>query len=416
MKLPLRAVLERRFLAILLLGFSSGLPLLLVGGTLKYWLGDAHVGLRAIGWFSLVALPYSLKPLWAPILDHVPLPFPRRLGRRRSWGMAIQFCLAAALLCLAGTSPDTDLRRTAALAVTVAFLSASQDVVINALTIEMLDPAEYAFGGMLSGVGYRLAMLAASAGALHIAQVADWRTSYIVMAALGGIGSVGLFLAHEPARAAPRLQSLRLWWRAAVLEPLADFATRARWPLILGFFVLYKLGPVLALSLTGPFYRELGFSKDEVAGVTKVFGLAATLAGGFAGVWVIRRFGLWRCLWWGGLAQLGALYLFALLAHSGRSIPLLMLAVLGENATAAIASTAFGTYLATLCNKRFTATQFALLTALTALSGDTLSAYMGAAAEHLGWFGFFLATPLASVPGFWLLWRLKQAIRNVQPA
>ena len=407
MTLNLRTLADRRFLAILLMGFSSGLPLLLVGGTLKYWLADSGVDIKAIGWFSLVAFPYAAKPLWAPVLDRVQLP---RLGRRRGWGFAIQAGLAFALLGLSQSHPETYLGLTAALAVAVAFLSASQDVVIDALRIEMLDPSEYALGGTLNGIGYRLAMLVAGAGALYLAQGASWQTAYVSMAALVAVGVAGLALAAEPLGAPPPAASFGIWWREAVLDPFAEFATRKRWPWVLAFVVLYKLGPVLALSLTGPFYKSLGFSKDEVASVTKLFGLIATFTGGFLGVWIINRVGVWRCLWLGGIGQIVALYPFAWLATSGHSLSVLMISVTGENITGAIAATAFGTYLAGLCNKKFTATQFALLTALAALSGDSLSGLMGVVEDHLGWRDFMLITPLASLPGLWVLWQLRRVV------
>ena len=409
-----RILRDRRFIAILLTGFSSGLPLVLVGGTLKYWLADSAIDIKTIGWFALVAWPYSAKPLWAPILDRAHLPLLGSvLGRRRGWGLAIQFALAGALMALGWTHPQDGLRLTAIFAVAVAFLSASQDIVIDALRIEMLHPSEYAFGGMLTGIGYRLAMLASSAGTLFIAQALGWKAAYTSMAALVSLGVLGLAIAPEPLFVRPAPGGFIDWWRVAVVSPFADFARRARWPLILAFIVLYKLGPVLALSLTSPFYHATGFTKDEVASVTKLFGLFATIAGGFAGVWIIRRVGLWRCLWWGGIAQIVALYPFAALAHQGHSIPLLALAVLSENVAGAVAATALGTYLAALCNKEFTATQFALLTALAALSGDTLSAPMGMLATAIGWQNFFLFTPLASLPGLLILWRLRRTMSAV---
>jgi PAT family beta-lactamase induction signal transducer AmpG len=402
---------DRRYLSILLLGFSSGLPLLLVGGTLRWWLSDAHIDLTIIGIFNLVALPYALKFLWAPVLDRMPLPFlTSRLGRRRGWLLLIQSALTLALLLMAQSQPDTNLQLTACIAFAVACFSASQDVVIDALRIEMLEPSEYALGSAVTTLGYRIGMLAAGAGAFYLAELADWRVTYDTMAALVGIGVIGMIIAPERQAAPLPVTTLRTWFAAAVIAPVADFTTRAQWPVILAFIVCYKLATVLALSLISPFYHDLGFTKIEVANITKIFGLAATIAGGFIGVWIIARIGLWCCLLWSGIAQAAALYLFWGLAKTGHNSPLLIGAILSENVTGAIAATAFVTYISSLCNKRFTATQFALFTAMAALTSETLTSSMGFAASALGWTGFFAVMPLAALPGLGLLLYLRKGM------
>jgi PAT family beta-lactamase induction signal transducer AmpG len=394
----------------LLLGFSSGLPLLLVGSTLRFWLADEHVDLTVIGLFALVSLPYTLKFLWAPLLDQTP-GFMRRIGRRRGWGLPIQLALAAAILALGRAQPDIDATRVAALAVLVAFLSASQDVVIDAYRIDMLEPSEYAAGSAIASFGYRLGMLAAGAGALYIAQFGTWTEAYMVMALLVVIGMAGMMLAPIP-KAVPAVakrRSFREFLKTAFLDPLADFMLRPKWPLICLFIVFYKLAPVLALGMTSPFYHDLGFSKAEVASVTKVFGLVATIIGGFVGVWAVARIGVWRSLLWCGVAQGLALYGFYWLAFAGHDLSLLVMAIGGENITGAMAATAFGTYIAAQCDKRFTATQFAMLTALMALGGDTLSAGSGALAKYIGWKAFFGVVPVAALPGLVLLWMVRPA-------
>ena len=319
----LRHLRDRRFLSIFLLGFSSGLPLLLVGGTLKYWLSDAGVDIRTIGLFSLVSLPYAAKFLWSPVFDNTRLPIPR-LGRRRGWGLLLQAGLIAGLLELSASDPALHAGTTVRMAVLVAFLSASQDIVIDALRIDMLDPAEYALGGAITTLGYRLGMLVAGAGALYCAQWADWHTAYRAMAAFVVVGVTGMVIAPEPTMGPVPTSGVLNWLDTAVVKPFADFAKRPGWPLILAFIVFYKLAPVLALGLTSPFYKDMGFSKGEVASVTKVFGLAATIAGGFAGAWLVNRIGLWRSLLGCGIAQALALYAFLWVSLAGHTLAVLL--------------------------------------------------------------------------------------------
>ena len=401
---------DRRYLSILLLGFSSGLPLLLVGSTLRFWLADAKIDIRTIGLFALVSLPYALKFLWSPVFDNTRLPL-GRLGRRRGWGLVIQLCLIVALLLLSTAHPEDDATRIAEMAVVVAFLSASQDIVIDALRIDMLQPAEYAIGGAITALGYRIGMLAAGAGALYLAQFGDWHVAYRVMAGLVAIGITGMAIAPEPEITLPR-GTWREWLERSIVQPFADFMTRPRWPVIVAFILTYKLATVLGLSLTSPFYKSLGFDKAEVANVTKVFGLAATIAGGFAGAWLVGRAGVWRSLLWCGIAQALALYPFWYLSLAGHSLPVLIAAIGAENVTGAMAATAFGTYIAALCDRRFTATQFALLTSLAALTGETLASTTGYMVVAVGWPEFFLLIPLAALPGLALLFMLRETLRN----
>ena len=259
-------------------------------------------------------------------------------------------------------------------------------------------------------------MLVAGAGALYIAQFADWHVAYRAMAAFVVVGIAGMAIAPEPAIMLVPSTSVRQWLDKAVAKPFADFTTRPRWPLILAFVVLYKLAPVLALGLTSPFYKAMGFSKAEIASVTKLFGLAATIAGGFAGAWLVARIGLWRSLLACGIAQAVALYAFCWLSIAGHALSILVFAIGLENATGAMAATAFGTYIAALCNKRFTATQFALLTSLAALTGETLNAQTGYVVAVVGWPSFFLLTPLLALPGLALLFGLRGSMALARPA
>jgi PAT family beta-lactamase induction signal transducer AmpG len=312
----------------------------------------------------------------------------------------------AALLLLSTAHPENDATKIAGMAVLVAFLSASQDIVIDALRIDMLQPAEYAMGAAIVTLGYRIGLLAAGAGALYLAQFCSWHVAYQVMAGLVLVGIAGMAIAPEPDIVLPR-GTLREWLERSVMQPFANFMDRPRWPVIVAFILLYKLATVLGLSLTSPFYKSLGFDKAEVASVTKVLGLGATIFGGFAGAWLVGRAGIWRSLLWCGIAQALALYLFWYLSLAGHSLPVLVTAIGAENVTGAMAAMAFVTYLAALCDKRFTATQYALFTSLAALTGETLASTTGYMVDAVGWPEFFLMIPLTALPGLGLLFALK---------
>jgi PAT family beta-lactamase induction signal transducer AmpG len=395
-----RPRLDRTLAVLLLLGFSAGLPLPLTGFTLRQWFSEAGVPLSGIGLTALIGLAYTFKFVWAPVLDHARPPL-AALGRRRGWLAPVQAALALAIAGLGVTDPATDARATVIVAVVVAFLSATQDIAVDAFRIESLPPNRQGLGLAAYVWGYRIALLAASPGAFTVAEFAGWRAAFLVLAALMGVGlATTLFLAREPLPSgtpAPEGWGARL--RLAVVDPFRDMLTRPGWPLILGFVALFKLGEALAGVMTAPFYRALGFSRLDVAAVSGVFGLVATLAGVTLGGLLVAGIGVGRALVATGLMQMLSNLMYVALAEAGRSVPMLWLQVAVENTTDGLADAAFVAYLSGLTSTAFTATQYALLSSLAAVPLRTLGASSGFLAEALGWTRFFLLTTAAALPG-----------------
>jgi PAT family beta-lactamase induction signal transducer AmpG len=406
MRLPesLRVYTNPRLLAVLFMGFASGLPLALTGQTLQAWLTESHVSLTDIGLFALVGFSYSLKFLWSPVLDRVPLPgLTRLLGQRRSWLLAIEVALALAIVALGMTDPANDPWRTALCAALVAFLSASQDIVIDAYRIELLRSDEQGAGAAATQWGYRFGMIASGAGALALVEVAGWPRTYLVMASLVGVGIVTLLLAPEPDRAATRSTgSFGDFLKTAVVEPFREFASRPQWQILLVFVVLYRLGDALAGGLSNAFYIQLGFSLAEIAAVGKVFGVVATLIGVAAGGALVHGSGVARSLVTAGVIHALSNFAFVAQAWVGHDVAVLMVTIFVENFTGGLVSAAFVAYLSGLCHPAFTATQYALLSSLTATGRTLLASSAGWFAEQLGWPLFFALTACAAVPGILL--------------
>ena len=401
-----RLYLDKRILTVAALGFASGLPLLLTLSTLTVWLKSDGIDRTSIGLFALVGLPYSLKFLWAPLIDWAPFPIlSARLGRRRGWGIGIQCLLIAAILALGAADPATDLTRVAVLAVLVSFLSASQDIVIDAYRVEILTPVLQGPGAGAVQAGYRIAMLAAGAGALFLAQAFGWFTAYATMAAGLGIGLAVLVLRPEPDVITPPQQtSLLATLRLAIHEPFRDFTSRPGWVWMLIFIICYKLGEAMAGFMANPLYVELGYSLGEIATVSKIFGFTATLAGGILGGLLTARLGLWRALLIFGLLQSAGNLAYVLQAVSGHDLRVLALCVAVENLTGGMAGAAMVAWLSSLCNPAFTATQYALLSSLSVLGRTAFSSSSGWLATTLGWVDFYLLTTLITLPALGLLW------------
>lgn len=416
-----RVYLEPRVLVALCLGFASGLPLLLTLSTLTFWLAEAKIDKGSIGLFALVGLPYTWKFVWSPIIDRVPLPwFTARLGRRRGWLLLVQLLLAAAIVALGTCDPAQDLGRMALLALLVAFLSASQDIVIDAYRVELLEERQQGAGAAAVVIGYRVAMLLAGAGALVIAQFAGWFWAYAAMAGCLVVGMATVLLAPEPEAAglAPAPGKPAAWLKAAVVEPFADFLRRnglGTALLILAFIMLYKLGDALLGTMTNPFYVDLGFTKTEVATIVKGYGLVATLLGGFLGGIVVNRRGIVPALWICGLIQLGSNLVFVLQAWVGHELGMLALTISVENLAGGMGTAAFVAYLSSLCNLSYTATQYALLSSFMAQARTTLSAGGGFLAESMSWVHFFLLTTAAAIPGLLLLLWLQRRLHGMGP-
>ena len=411
---------EPRLIAILLMGFSSGLPLALTGATLSLRLADIGVSLTAIGLFTLVRFSYSCKFLWSPLIDRLPIPMlTARLGRRRSWALALQAALVLAILALGVTDPREDPWPTALAAVAVAFLSASQDIVIDAYRIELLRPEEQGAGAAATQWGYRFGMLASGAGALYAASFGGWTFAYVVMAALMLVGMATVWLTPEPAgiddpqpnAGETGLERLEAWLARAVVAPFVDLVRRngpSGLVVILLFTVLYKLGEAVAGTMSNPLYVLLGFTKVEIATVAKIYGVAATLAGVAAGGIMVARLGVLRALLFSGVLQMLSNLMYVAQVWAGHDVFVLTLTIGTENLTNGMGSAAFVAYLSGLCNTAFTATQYALLTSLMTIGINLLSASGGYLADQLGWIPFFLITSAACLPGLaLLLWIMR---------
>jgi PAT family beta-lactamase induction signal transducer AmpG len=407
---------DLRIAIIFVMGFSSGLPLLLTLSTLTWWMREVGVDLKTIGVFALVGLPYSLKFLWAPAMDHAPVPgLTRIFGRRRGWILAAQIGLALAIAAMGFSDPAARPVATALCALAVAFFSASQDNVIDAYRIEILAPHEQGAGAAATQLGYRIGMLASGAGALALAEFVAWPVVFLTMAALVAVGMVAVLLAPEPA-APPGSDAVTgigtsgeaVTLRSAVVEPLADFVRRRGWLAILLLALLYKFGDAVSGQMTSPFYFDMGFTKLEVASVTKVLSIVATMAGVAAGGALVAWIGTFRALLVGGVLQAVTNLLFTLLALTGKSVPVLAVAVGADSFTGGLAGSAFVAYLSGLCNVRYTATQYALLTSLMAGGRTILAASSGFLAQQLGWAAFFAATAALAIPGLAiLLWLMR---------
>jgi MFS transporter, PAT family, beta-lactamase induction signal transducer AmpG len=421
----IKAYTEPRVLQVLALGFASGLPLLLTYSTLSAWLTTAGVRRGAIGAFALVGTPYAFKFLWSPLIDRVRPPLP--LGRRRGWGITIQILLIGAVLALGLCNPKGNLPLMAALAVLVAFLSASQDIVIDAWRVESLTLDQQAPGAAMIQSGYRIGMLVAGAGGLFIAAYVGWFAAYATMAGLLGTGLVVFLLAPEPQVPAATTHAVGSGWQAighafntAVIGPFRDFMHRPLWPVILIAIFGYKLGEAMAGVMSTTLYINLGFSLPEIATASKIFGFFSVIAGALIGGAVTVRWGIRRSLIVCGILQsLGNLF-FVLQAVGGHRVGYLALCVTAENFTGAMAGTALITWLSILCSPAFTATQFALLSSLASLSRTVIASSGGVLSQRMGWAHFFVLTSVVGLPAILLiLWvgpRDKFSKSQLQPA
>lgn len=402
----LTAIFSGRMLVALLMGFASGLPLLLTGSVLQAWLKDGGVDLTSIGLFALAGLPYTLKFLWSPLFDRYAPPL---LGRRRGWLLLLQFALAAALFALSFARPASgDLLWVSAAALLVAFFSASQDIVVDAYRRESLADDELGLGSALYVNGYRVGMLLAGGGGLILADWISFGPMYRLMAVAMAACILVTVFAPEPPLPEGRPTTLK----DAVFLPFRDYFMREGAWLALAFILLYKIGDTMASAMTTPFYLDLGYSKTEIGAVVKLFGFWATIAGGtLGGIWILR-IGLNRALWLFGLGQMISTLGFVVLAGLTPSAVALATVVAVENLTAGLGTAAFVGFMAALTDRRFTATQYALLSSLMGVPRVLASAPTGWLAEWLGWQGFFLGCTLIAIPGLMLLrWITRLAER-----
>jgi PAT family beta-lactamase induction signal transducer AmpG len=401
----LSVYLDPRMLVILLLGFSSGLPFALSFSTLSVWFAEVGVRKADIGLFVLVQQPYVLKFVWAPLLDRVPVPIlSRLLGQRRSWALVAQAGLMATVVWLGSLDPARQLGTMAWAAIVVAFMAATQDVIIDAYRIEILRDEEQGAGSAMTQYGYRFGMLASGAGALYLSDHMPWSRVYAVEAALLVVGMITVLLAREPAsRRRARPASGAALVRQIVVDPFADFLERPWWALILAFVVLYRFPDVFLSVMANVFYKDLGFTNSTIASVSKVFGTGATLLGVFLGGLVVHRMGLLRSLLVCGVVQMLSNLMYITMTMRGQDIPTFAATIAVENISGGMTGVAFIAYLSSLCSPGFAGTQYALLSALGLFTRNTLSAASGWLAETVGWPWFFVVSALVALPGMALL-------------
>jgi PAT family beta-lactamase induction signal transducer AmpG len=385
-----------RILVAFLMGFSCGVPLLLTSSVLQAWMTELKVDLTVIGLYSLVGLPYTLKFLWAPVFDRFTLPL---FGRRRGWMLVLQLLLILALIGLGLTDPAQTPWLVALAAFFVTFLSASQDIVIDAYRREDLSDNQLGLGSSFYVNGYRVGMLLAGSGGLILADYMAFSQVYLLMAGSLLVGVVTTLLCREPklTRGTPHSFTEAVW------APFAEYFSRDRALLLLLFILLYKLGDQMASTLTTPFYLDLGFSKTQIGAVAKLFGFWSAIAGGLIGGAILLRIGIIRSLWIFGILQAAAILSFTALALIGNSLVALAVAIMLEQLTSGMGTSAYVAYMASLTNKRFTATQYALLSSCMGIPRVIIAAPAGWVAEQTGWPLFFVGCTLAAIPGLLLL-------------
>lgn len=392
----LRLIFSPRMLVSFLMGFSCGVPLLLTISVLQAWMREEGVDLSVIGLFALVGLPYTLKFVWSPIMDRFTLPF---LGRRRGWILVVQILLVAAIAGIGLTSPKDNPWLVAFAALMVTFFSASQDIVVDAYRREDLSDRELGLGSSLYVNGYRVGMLLAGSGGLIMADHFSFQQVYLLLAASLLVGIVTTLICREPEVPEGTPKS----FRGAVIEPFIEYFTRDKALLILFFILMYKIGDQMASTMTIPFYLDIGFSKTEIGAVAKLFGFWATIVGGLLGGILIFRLGIWRALLLFGILQAVSTAGFSLLAIIGKSIPWLAAVIAFENLSGGMGTAAYVAYMASITNKKFTATQYALLSSLMGVPRVLASAPTGFMVESVGWVSFFIMCACVAIPGLFLL-------------
>ena len=390
---------NRKMGYLLLLSFSSGMPFYLTTRTLQPWLTLEGVSLTTVGLLSLVGLPYSVKFLWSPLLDRFTF---QRMGRRRGWMLLSQVLLLGSIASMAFGRPATGISFIATIALIIAFLSATQDIAVDAYRADVLDPHEMGAGAGITALGYRIALILTGGGAFILADYTSWPRVYLIMAAFMLVGLMASLRAPEPLDPGEAPASLA----DAVFAPFSEFWNRfgaASAVLVLLFIAFYKLGDALITNMTTPFLLQTGFTQSEIGVVQGVIGLTATIVGALAGGALLSQMGIMRALWIFGLLQAGTNLLYMILAQAGHNYSLMVLTITVENFCSGLGTAAFLAFLMSLCNRGFSATQYALLSSLWAFTRDVGAAPAGRMAEVMGWPFFFLTTFFVALPALVLL-------------
>lgn len=408
-------ILDKNLIIIFFLGIASGLPIVLILSTLKALLVDGGFNLKTIGFFSLVSIPYTFKFCFAPIMDSFSVPIlTKLLGQRRSWIMLSQIALIVFISLLGFAGIAGNISAIAILALLVAFSSASQDIVIDAYRIEIVEKEDQGLAASFYVYGYRIGMLVSGAGALVLADIMSWGAVYLIMAAFMVTGLLTTIFAEDSRKGwKQKKYNFASWCDEAIITPFKDFGKHPKWLIILLFIVCFKLSDVFAGNLTLPFLLEVGFSKIEIASIVKTFGLAATLFGVFAGGVLVKKLGINKSLWIASIAQMVSNLAFSYQSHIGYDSNVLYFVIFIENFSGGIGDSVFVAYLSGLCNISFSATQYALLVSCATLARSVFSSSAGIFAMKLGWYYFFIFSTLLAIPGLVFLFFLtKNKIRS----
>jgi len=387
---------NRRMLTALIMGFVSGLPLLLTMGVLQAWMKEDGIDLTVIGFMSLVQIPYTWKFLWAPFIDRYTLPF---LGRRRGWILIIQIALMMSIVLLGFANPSEHFIYMVYAAVLVAFLSASQDIVLDAYRREDLPDEELGLGTSIFINGYRLGMILSGGIGMILADYMPFSKVYMIMGLCMVPGILTTLMAPEPKIDTPQPKSMT----ETVIDPLVDYFKRSNAIWILAFILFYKLGDTMAMAMTTPFYLDIGFTKGEIGWVAKLYGTCAVIGGAFIGGVVLYHMGINRSLWIFGFFQATSILGFYYLARIGNSLTALCLVIAFENLSSGMGTSAFATFMASLTNKKFTGTQYALLSSLMGVPRVIVASFTGYLAKSFGWENFFIFCTAMAIPGILLL-------------
>lgn len=392
----MKKIFSYKMLSMLVMGYSSGLPLLLTGSTLQAWMTDAQVDLAQIGMVSLIGQPYVYKFVWSPLMDQYSLPF---LGRRKGWILITQVLLTLSIFAMSFFNPASSLAMIAFVALLVAFFSASQDIVIDAYRREILAEEELGLGSSVYIYGYRLAMIVSGAMALFMADKMSWDQVYQIMALCMIPALIFTFFAPMEKDEYKKPRSLQ----EAVFGPLKEFFGRHGAWLMLSFILLYKIGDAMASNLTTPFILDIGYTKTDIATVAKTFGMIATLLGGFVGGVMMTKISIKRSLWMFGILQAISTFGFSALPSMPHTLMSLAVVIAIENLASGMGTAAYSAYMASITNRQFTATQYALLSSLMGIPRVIISAPTGLMAKSMGWEWFFVTCGVIAIPGLLLI-------------
>lgn len=405
---------NKKMILMIVFGFASGFPFLLVFNTLSLWLKDVHFGYAAIGAFSLVKMPYALKWLWSPIVDGIKIPFFNKFGRRRSWGILTEICLCLSILVMSRWTIDKGALYLVASALSVSFFSATLDIVLDAYRVELFseNQDEQAAGSAVFVLGYRLGLLFSGAGALMLASFMSWNTVYVVMSFGTVLGISAMILSKEPIEVKTKIQdkmTFQSFLKENVLKPLKDLSSRANFKMILLLILIYRLSDAYVGPMAYPFYDDMGFTKFDIASVIKIYGMAATILGGIYGGLFLKKHGLYKGLYLFAWLQGATTAFYALLALIGHNIPMLILTISVENFVSGMATAALVAYMSSLCNILYTATEYALLSSLLSLTRDLFASTSGLLLECTNWPVFFIISGALCIPAAWLV---KKTVKN----